>query len=85
MICFVRSALGGHSLDAPLFYEPLTKVLAQPKCPALLVGGVTGLLFGDGRISETELIKLLTGSLNASSAQAGDQTAILDRIVARLP
>lgn len=70
-------ALGGHSLDAPLFYEPLTKVLAQPKCPALLVGGVTGLLFGDGRISELELIKLLTGSLNASSAQAGDQTGFL--------
>jgi hypothetical protein len=51
--------------------------MAQPKCPALLVGGVTGLLFGDGRINEVELIKLLAGSLNASSTQAGDQTGFL--------
>jgi hypothetical protein len=41
------------------------------------VGGVAGLLFGDGRIAESELIKLLAGSLNASSALAGDQTAFL--------
>jgi hypothetical protein len=70
-------ALGDHALDASLFYEPLTKVLTQPKCPALLVGGVAGLLFGDGRILESELIKLLAGSLNASSSWAGDQTAFL--------
>ena len=38
---------------------------------------MAGLLFGDGRISEAELIKLLIGSLNASSALAGDQTAFL--------
>ncbi len=41
------------------------------------MGGVTGLLFGDGRIPESELLKLLAGSLNAASAQAGDQTAFL--------
>jgi len=70
-------AMGDHALDAALFYEPLAKLLTQPKCPALLVGGVTGLLFGDGRISESELLKLLAGSLNAASAQAGDQTAFL--------
>ncbi len=70
-------AMGSHALDATLFYEPLAKLRSQPKCPALLVGGVTGLLFGDGRIPESELLKLLAGSLNASSAQAGDQTAFL--------
>jgi len=42
-----------------------------------LQGGVAGLLHGDGRLPETELLKLLTGSLNAASAQAGDQTAFL--------
>ena len=68
---------GNQGLDTSLFHEPLTKVLAQPKCPALLVGGVTGLLFGDRRILEAELLKLLAGSLNASSAMAGDQTAFL--------
>jgi hypothetical protein len=70
-------AVGEHALDASLFYEPIAKVLGQPKCPALLVGGVTGLLFGDGRITEADLIKFLAGSLNASSAQAGDQMAFL--------
>jgi len=69
-------ASGEHALDAALFYEPLTKVLAQPKCPALLAGGLAGLLFGDGRIPEAGLIRLLAGSLNAS-APAGDQTAFL--------
>ena len=70
-------AMASHALDAALFYEPLAGLLKQPKCPALLVGGVTGLLFGDGRIPESELLKLLAGSLNAASAQAGEQTAFL--------
>jgi hypothetical protein len=71
------SASGKDGLDQALFYEPLSKVFLQPKCPALLQGGVAGLLHGDGRLPETELLKLLTGSLNAASAQAGDQTAFL--------
>jgi hypothetical protein len=71
------SAAGNQALDAALFYEPLTKVFLLPKCPALLSGGVTGLLYGDGRLPETELFKLLAGSLNAASDQAGDQTAFL--------
>ena len=74
----LRASASGHQeLDAALFYEPLTKIPAQSKCPALLVGGVIGLLFGDRRVPEAELLKLLAGSLNASSAQAGDQTAFL--------
>jgi hypothetical protein len=70
-------ASGDQALDAALFYEPLMKVFLLPKCTALLAGGVTGLLHGDGRLPETELFKLLAGSLNAASAQAGDQTAFL--------
>jgi hypothetical protein len=71
------SAAGNQALDVSLFYGPLAKVFLQSKCPALLAGGVTGLLHGDGRLPETELLKLLAGSLNATSAQAGDQTAFL--------
>jgi len=71
------SAAGNQTLDASLFYEPLARVFLQPKCPALLAGGVTGLLHGDGRLAETELFKLLAGSLNAASTQVGDQTAFL--------
>ena len=71
------SAAGNQTLDTSLFYEPLTKVFLQPKCSALLAGGVAGLLHGDRRLPETEMFKLLAGSLNAASAQAGDQTAFL--------
>ncbi len=71
------SAAGGQGLDQALFYEPLAREFLQPKCPALLTGGVAGLLHGDGRLGEGELLKLLAGSLNAASAQAGDQTAFL--------
>ena len=71
------SASGNEGLDQSLFYEPLSKVFLQPKCPALLAGGVTGLLYGDGRMPEAELFKLLAGSLNAASSQAGDQIAFL--------
>jgi hypothetical protein len=71
------SAAGNEQLDHDLFYGPLSKVFLQPKCPALLGGGITGLLYGDGRLAESELFKLLAGSLNAASTQPGDQTAFL--------
>jgi hypothetical protein len=66
-----------QTLDKALFYEPLERVFLQPQCPALLTGGIAGLLYGDAHLSEVGLFKLLTGSLNAASAQAGDQTAFL--------
>ncbi len=71
------NAAKDQELDDSLFYEPLSKVFLEPKCPALLAGGVTGLLHGDGRLQETELLKLLAGSLNAASSMAGDQTTFL--------
>ena len=71
------SATGDHALDTLLFYEPVAKVLTQASCPALLTGGAAGLLAADGRIPETELVRLLAGALNASSSRAGDQTAFL--------
>ena len=71
------SASGNNTLDASLFYDPLTKVFLQPKCQALLAGGMTGLLHGDGRLPEVEVFRLLTGSLNATAARAGEQIAFL--------
>ncbi len=71
------SAAADQTLDSALFYEPLGKVFLQPQCPALLAGGVAGLLYGDARLCEPDLFKLLAGSLNAASAHAGDQTAFL--------
>jgi hypothetical protein len=70
-------ATGKEILDASLYYTPLSKVFLQPKCPALLTGGATGLLYADGRLPEEELTKFLTGSLNASSSSAADQMPFL--------
>lgn len=70
-------AMGDQALDPALFYEPLAKLVLEPKSPALLIGGVAGLLHGDARLQETELLKLLSGWLHAASAQAGQQTAFL--------
>ncbi len=71
------AAAVGEALDISLFFEPLSKVFQQPQCPARLTGGIAGLLHGEGRLTETELIKFLTGSLNAASESAGDQTEFL--------
>jgi hypothetical protein len=71
------SASGEQALDESLFYDPLARVLLEPRCPALLIGGIAGLLYGAARLEETVLFRLLAGSLNAASAQAGDQTAFL--------
>jgi hypothetical protein len=71
------NAAGDQALDSALFYEPLARVFLQPKCPALLTGGIAGLLYGEERLSESDLFKLLSGSLNAASSQAGAQTAFL--------
>lgn len=74
----LRSAVAAErSLDAALFYEPLARIFHQPNCPALLSGGITGLLHGNGCLPDAELLKRLTGSLNTASAQAGDQTPFL--------
>jgi hypothetical protein len=71
------NAAADQTLDKGLFYGPLNQVFLQPQCPALLAGGIAGLLYGDARLSEPDLIKLLAGSLNAASVLARDQTAFL--------
>ncbi len=71
------NAQADEPLDKALFYEPLNEVFLQPQSPALLAGGIAGLLYGDARLPEPDLFRLLAGSLNAASAQAGDQTAFL--------
>ncbi len=73
----LRPGAGEDELDSNLFWEPLADAIAQPRCPALLAGGAVGLLYGDGRLLEAELLKLFAGSLNAAAGKAGDQTQFL--------
>jgi hypothetical protein len=64
-------------LDASLFYGALANVLTQPRCPALLVGGATGVLHAGGHMTDPELIALLSGSLRAVSDSSDNQTEFL--------
>jgi hypothetical protein len=73
----LRSRAGQGSLDELLFYGALAGVLPQPRCPALLSGGVAGLLHGAGRLPDAELVKLLGGSLQAAVAPGRQPTAFL--------
>ncbi len=73
----LRPGAGEDPLDPSLFWEPLADIIAQPRCPALLAGGAVGLLYGDGRLPEAELLRLLAGALNAAASEAGDQTQFL--------
>ncbi len=78
----VRDVLRGkaandESLDPDLFFEPLRALVDHLKAPALLAGGATGILHGTDRLSETELLRLLSGFLNSAAVQPGDQMAFL--------
>lgn len=70
-------AAGANELDANLFAEPLLTAIAQPRCPPLLAGGAAGLLHGDGRLTEGELLKLLSGALSAATSQTAKQVGFL--------
>ncbi len=70
-------AASDEGLDPALLFEPLRPLIQNPKTPPLLAGGAAGMLYGDDRINDTELIGVLTGFLNSASLQAGDQMGFL--------
>jgi hypothetical protein len=70
-------AASDERLDIALFFEPLHALLVQSKTPALLSGGAAGLLHGENRLSEVDLLKVLSGFLNSAAVQPGDQMAFL--------
>ena len=56
-----------HGLDAGLLLDTLATVLSVVGCPPLLAGGVAGLLYGEGRLEMAELIRGITGYLDATT------------------
>jgi len=68
---------GGDWLDPELFWTPLAALVAQAPGPALLQGGVIGLLHAGGRVTEPELLARLDGALAASVSRPGAQVAFL--------
>lgn len=67
----------GDRLDPELLWTPLAELAAQAQGPALLQGGVIGLLQAQGRVAETELLARLDGALAASVSSPGAQVAFL--------
>ena len=64
-------------LDPELFLGLLESAPTNPRCPALLLGGVVGILHGAERLDESALLRLLSGALGAVVVNPGDQTAFL--------
>jgi len=69
-------------LDAELFWPALEALLNQPRCPAMLAGGVAGLLHGAGRLPDAALLALLQGHLAAARADAAEQVSFLVGLLA---
>lgn len=65
------------ALDAKLLFEPLRPLLEVPEAPPLLAGAAAGMLYGDGRLDDSQLLALLDGFLNSAALQPGDQMEFL--------
>ena len=65
------------ALDPNLFFDPLHPLLENPKAPPLLAGGAAGLLYGDDRMDDAQLMALLDGFLNSAAVEPGDQMEFL--------
>lgn len=64
-------------LDPELFLGLLESARTHPGCPPLLLGGIVGILHGAERLTEAELMRMLSGALGAVAVDPGDQTAFL--------
>src|SRR5262249_6633634 len=67
----LRMTLAGSQpeiFDAPLFLDALAEVSLAPKVPAPIAGAAAGILYGEGRISDDQLVQQAAGYLGASSA-----------------
>lgn len=70
-------AANQERLDPELFFEPLRQLIEVSRAPALLAGGAAGILCGAERLSETELLRVLSGFLNSAAVEPGKQMGFL--------
>lgn len=65
------------ALDTGLFWEPLARLAEQSHGPALLLGGVNGLLAANDRLPEAELLRRVAGALDAATVEASGRIGFL--------
>jgi hypothetical protein len=76
----LRQILAGSNedlFDPSLFLDALADLLSFPKVPATIVGGASGVLFGEARLTEEALLTLAAGYLNASTGEPSSKTGFL--------
>ena len=76
----VRELLAGDAeeqLDADIFWEGCAALLAQQDCHFTIAGAITGLLYGEGRLDENELLRHLQGYLGAAGGSWEQKTGFL--------
>jgi hypothetical protein len=71
-------------LDPDLFHQGLRRVIDQPPsgAQAAVVGAAAGILYGEGQLSEEELVRLTRGYLGGTAAEARKSTGILRGLLA---
>jgi hypothetical protein len=71
-------------LDAELFRQGLRRVVDAPpaKAQAAVVGAAAGILYGEGQLSEEELVRITRGYLGGTAADPRKSTAVLRGLLA---
>lgn len=73
-----------ESLDAELFHLSLARILTEPpnRAQAAIVGASAGILYGEGRLTELELIQVISGYLGGTSTDPRRTCGILQGLLA---
>jgi len=71
-------------LDPDLFHQALRRLVEQPpaQAQAAVVGAAAGILYGEGKMSEEELVAVTCGYLGGTAADARRTTAVLRGLLA---
>ncbi|HNB73692.1 MAG TPA: DUF5682 family protein, partial [Acidobacteriota bacterium] len=68
-------------LDETLFYSALEPIPLKPDGNPLVCGGVVGILFSAGKISESAVLHFVRGFLEGASASTSDQIGFLQGLL----
>ncbi len=72
------------SLDRTLWHQALQHIIQQPPdtSQSVVVGAAAGILFGEGKLTEVELIRLVRGYLSGTSTQPAKSSGIIRGLLA---